>query len=279
MERQFKKICELGQNRRKLALDEAGGLWRYDSGWQPVDFNGLYGGYYPSCRFTDLCATDKDFVAAGISENGMPAAYRSLLGGVWDQISLMAVSPVSGCVQVLGCPVALLWDKDTHQLFMVCDSGMLVTIPDCPKCIRIRHITDQAIIRAKLTEGYIQAELADQSRIRILIQEAVQFRASFSYAGMCLNRDGGWLVDLSVGLRGRKTAQDEIFDSICSPDQYVHLETESVGDWLSTVNKDRFVAFICDFGIQADEAASYARARGFFKAVSLGGWRPLLHTQ
>ena len=275
MARQFKKICELGQSRRKLALDEAGGLWRYDSGWQPVDFNGLYSGYYTSCRFTALCATDKDFVAAGISEDGMPAAYRSLLGGVWDKISLMAVSPVNGCIQVFGCPVALLWDNDTRQLFMLCDNGTLVTIPDCPKCIRICHMTDQAVTDAKLTEGYIQAELADQSQIRLPVQEAAQFRVSFSYARLCLNRDGGWLADLSIG----KTEQDDTVDRICSSNQYIHLEIEAVGDWLKSLSRDQFVAFICDFGVQADEAAAYARAHGFSKAVSLGGWRPLMHTQ
>ena len=56
---------------------------------------------------------------------------------------------------------------------------------------------------------------------------------------------------------------------------------EEVTDWLreelSRDGQERFVAFWCDYGVQADAAADQARSMGYEKAFSLGGEREYLH--
>ena len=52
-------------------------------------------------------------------------------------------------------------------------------------------------------------------------------------------------------------------------------------DWLRETltrdGKERFLAFWCDYGVQADAAAAGARRMGYTMAFSLGGEREFLH--
>ena len=76
----FLTICSDAAGRVRLALAADGTLWKsFDGGsqggkdqnagkdengafahWDPVDFNGLYAGYYTPCHFTALVGTNVD---------------------------------------------------------------------------------------------------------------------------------------------------------------------------------------------------------------------------
>lgn len=51
------------------------------------------------------------------------------------------------------------------------------------------------------------------------------------------------------------------------------MQVDDVEDWLRTQPKDRFIAFLCHYGAQADRAARYAREDEYREAYSLGGAR------
>lgn len=277
-----------GQNGRPwMALAEDGTLWTHPylsgpadgvvlsdmEGWQPVNFNENYAGYYEACDFTALACTTKDFVVAGLGKDGLPYVYRSLLGGVWDQISLTGGNPVSGWIRADGRINGILYQELTNQIFLYCDNGQLVTLPDCPKCVRIRQVSDQAVVSGKICGEHLELELADHTVLRVGMSDVMQLRVSYSYAKKCL-KDGGSVVWL-----GRDLPDFERLTEACLEAKCEVLNIDKLREWLEVQQKDMFMAFWCDFGTQADEAAACARRMGFDKAYSLGGARQALHVE
>lgn len=256
----IKKVCKEIKHtdcvQTWIGLDDRGSLWistgsaASSEEWKPILFNQMYKGYYPECHFTAIGATENDYVAAGIGEDGLPYVFRSLMGGVWESINLVCGNQLSGYQRVLGRIVEILYDVKTRQLFMPCDNGELLTIPDCPKCAKIQKLTDEKIVKGSFSEDrrYIILITDKGKELRVGHEEAVQIRISPDYADKRIN-EGGVLVDL------RKMQEDD------------------VEDWLDTQPKDKFIAFICHYGVQADRATKLARKKGYENAYSLGGAR------
>ena len=134
----FIQICEQKNMNLKIALDKEGNLWKSNAEWQPIAFNENYQGYYPFCTFTAIAATDVDFVAAGMGEDGLPYVYRSVMGGVWESANMLAGSPLNGFVRASGKVNRIVYDGTSRQIFLLCANGELVTMPDCPRCVRVR---------------------------------------------------------------------------------------------------------------------------------------------
>lgn len=280
----FIQICEQKNMNLKIALDKEGNLWKSNAEWQPIAFNENYQGYYPFCTFTAIAATDVDFVAAGVGEDGLPYVYRSVMGGVWESANLLAGSPLNGFVRASGKVNRIVYDGTSRQIFLLCANGELVTMPDCPKCVRVRKVTDCALV-----DGQIQTEinglLPEQSisgqrlvlinergeKIILNQYEMTQVRASLSYVREQLKK-GGFLVDL----RKKDGAETDFLGGI-RKEQVLHIESEELEEWLSVQPRELFVAFLCEYGTQADEAAHYARRHQFSRAYSLGGAGELFH--
>lgn len=280
----FIQICEQKNMNLKIALDKEGNLWKSNAEWQPIAFNENYQGYYPFCTFTAIAATDVDFVAAGMGEDGLPYVYRSVMGGVWESANLLAGSPLNGFVRASGKVNRIVYDGTSRQIFLLCANGELVTMPDCPKCVRVRKVTDCALV-----DGQIQTEinglLPEQStsgqrlvlinergeKIILNQYEMTQVRASLSYVREQLKK-GGFLVDL----RKKEGAETDFLGGI-RKEQVLHIESEELEEWLSVQPRELFVAFLCEYGTQADEAAHYARRHQFSCAYSLGGAGELFH--
>lgn len=280
----FIQICEQKNMNLKIALDKEGNLWKSNAEWQPIAFNENYQGYYPFCTFTAIAATDVDFVAAGMGEDGLPYVYRSVMGGVWESANLLAGSPLNGFVRASGKVNRIVYDGTSRQIFLLCANGELVTMPDCPRCVRVRKVTDCALV-----DGQIQTEinglLPEQSisgqrlvlinergeKIILNQYEMTQVRASLSYVREQLKKDG-FLVDL----RKKEGAETDFLGGI-RKEQVLHIESEELEEWLSVQPRELFVAFLCEYGTQADEAAHYARRHQFSRAYSLGGAGELFH--
>ncbi len=250
---EFLMICG-GEGRIYLALSSDGKLYRREEGkeWSTIDFNEDYKGYYPACRFTALAATEADFVAAAQAEDGLPYVFRTVRGGVWDMVNLTGGTALSGYVRASGKVNEVLYDNVTKQVFLLCDNGELVTLPDCPKCVRIGRVSTKALIQGRIVDKKIILQTEEGETLKISLQEAMQIRISVSYAEERLKREGQ-LIDLR------------------------RVETEELPELLRTLPADTFLAFICNYGIRSDEAARYARKLGFTQAFSLGGAKTLFH--
>ena len=301
--------CYQEKCRRWLGLDADGALWLKkgekaepgkdaDSGeyltaektgadWNPVSFNENYAGYYPMCIFTAIAVTDVDFVAAGVAEDGQPYVYRSIMGGVWESANLMGGSKLGGFVRASGRVNQILYDSAGRQIFLLCANGELVTMPDCPKCVRVRKVTDCA-----LTEGEVLVNDNEELQLVLLnargeklildAYEMTQVRASFSYVKEAL-KQGGYLVDLRRQREQKADSGDAgqeavLFDGI-RKEQILRMEQDDIENWLEHVEKDTLIAFLCEYGTQADEAAHYVRRHHFPRAYSLGGAGELFHVE
>lgn len=255
-------ICGLGQP--MLARTAAGLLMvNHSSGWESFDFNLLYAGQYPACRFTALAYAGQEFFLAGLDEFGHPHLFTSLLGGVWALRTLTASHPLLGTQQVSSEIVQILHDADQDQTFLISRSGQLATLADCPRCIRIRQVTDDGLVGGQLADGLLQLQKADGSEITIPVSDAVQVRVAKAFALDHLQSNPGVIVDLRSPV---EFAEGRIPGSI-------PISMNDLYDWLGSQTSAISVFFICRTGLLADDAARLARAQGFRQAWSLGGIR------
>ena len=79
-----------------------------------------------------------------------------------------------------------------------------------------------------------------------------------------------------MDLRKKEGAETDFLGGI-RKEQVLHIESEELEEWLSVQPRELFVAFLCEYGTQADEAAHYARRHQFSSAYSLGGAGELFH--
>ncbi|HAL73467.1 MAG TPA: hypothetical protein DCM45_00060 [Clostridiales bacterium] len=232
-------------------------------GWVPFDFNTFYAGLYPECTYTALTYTGSEFFLAGLDGGGCPHLFTSLLGGVWEMRSLSAVHPLLGTQQVSCEIIQILHDAEQNQTFLICRRGQLVTLSDCPKCIRICQVTTGELTGGRLEADQICLMKSDGTMLNLPIQDIAQLRVTFSFAQQHLQLNPGVIVDLRLPA---EFAEKSLPGSIQVP-------MEGFYDWLSGQSPSRSLFFVCRTGLMADDAVRLARSQGFRQAWSLGGIR------
>ena len=267
-EQELLDVCR-GENGVWLGRTAEGELFtRVAGGWQPYDFNGLHEGYYPYCTFTALAQAGGAFYLAGTDKAGLPHVFLSLLGGVWEEQNLIARNPVRGEVRAEGEVVRILYDAQEKQVFLLCRGGQLVTLPDCPKCVRILPLHRPDVIDGRLEDGEITVRFADGGEERVNVKNAVQYRVAKSFAQQLIQQ-GGVLVDVRTP---EAYAEDTVPGS-------VNVPLEELDLWLNGQLQSRILVFVCRTGSLADVAVRYARRQGFARAYSLGGTLALAHME
>ena len=255
-------VCGPGQP--LLARSAADGLMiNQGGGWRPFGFNDLYQGEYPACNFTALAYAGSEFYLAGLNPAGQPHLFTSLLGTVWEMRSLTTTHPLLGTQRAAGAIVKILFEDEQNQVFLVCSSGQLVTLSDCPKCIRIQQVSDQELLGGRIDGGQLILNLADGREAAITLSDAVQYRVALSFMQGHLKNGSGLIVDLRSNV---EFASGNLPGSI-------NITMDDLPEWLGEQSIDQAFFFICRVGLLADDAARLARNRGFRKAWSLGGIR------
>ena len=232
-----------------------------------LDFNTLYAGYYPRCTFTAVAAGGGLFYAAGLDTDGRPRLFTSLSGGVWEERPLAARDPLGGVVRAEGRVLRVLFAEEARQAFLVTDAAQVVTLPDCPKCLRVRPLP-QRPTDARLSGDALEIDFADSTRTRIPLTALTQYRVSWSYADRLL-RQGARIVDL-------READDFARGHLPGS---VNVPFARLADWLSGRGQGEALLFLCRTGALADEAADYARGEGWAFAYSMGGLNAFGHIE
>lgn len=248
-----------------LGLSPAGELYTAQgaAAFLPVDFNGLYQGYYPPCRFTAVAFCDGAYCAAGTGPQGETMLYRSLLGGVWEPANLVMQTPTGAVRRPMGPCVAILHHGASGQLLLVCQNGQLVTLPDCPKCVSIRSISAEPLLAAALEGEELVAATISGRQLRLPVAGAVQYRVSRGFTAALL-QGGGVLADV-------RNADDHEENGL---PQSVCLPLQALEQGLAAYAQSTPLVFYCENGAKADQAARYARQQGYSKAYSMGGLLP-----
>jgi phage shock protein E len=251
--------CRSPGGERHFAVSREGLLYsRRGEEWELFDFNRLYKDHYPSCVFTALENYGGVFYLAALDSGGLPHLFSSLMGGVWEKLNLTMRGPLSGEVRTTGRILRILQDPGSRQLFLVCANGQLVTLPDCPQCVRVQQAADAEVRDGKIEGNLIRLFLADGSE-KIAALEA-QYRVSLSFVNENI-LPHGILVDLRSP--GEFTA-DHLHRS-------VNVPMDRLSSWLGSRDKNIPLVFLCRTGVLADTAVLLARSLGFVRAYSLGG--------
>ncbi|MDR1642154.1 MAG: rhodanese-like domain-containing protein [Clostridiales bacterium] len=259
----FASVCDIPSGRR-LALDPSGAL-HFSSGedWTLYDFNAIYKGFEPHCFFTAIACHSGLIYIAGVDDTGLPHIFASLSGQSWERLNLAMQLPGGRSIRASGRIIRILHDPSRDQLFLVCQNGELVTLPDCPKCVKIRQAVSGVVADAWIEGEDIVIRLDDGTEKKISIDDAAQLRVSLSYASQKLLPDGGLIADLRP-----EASLPEMAGSVWVP-------FESLNDWLAAQDKNAPLIFVCERGTRSDYAAKLAHKMGFGKAFSLGGMKDL----
>lgn len=261
MDGAWKAVCRAEDQDVWLGVDDTGkAFFRRDGKWEFYDFNALHRGYYDPCRFTTAARAGGLFYLAGLDEAGAPHVFSSLLGGVWEERNLTARRPMEGEVRASGAVKRILYDDDSTQVFLICQNGQLVTLPDCPKCVRILDLPGGPAEDGWLEDGCVAVRMTSGAVERVPLSKAVQYRVSESFAAQQM-QNGACLVDLR---NPGEFAAGHMAGS-------VNVPMEDMDLWLRGRDPGQTVIFVCRTGIQADEAVRYARRAGFSHSYSLGG--------
>ncbi len=241
-----------------LRIDAGGSLILSTNGEEHIfDFNACYKGFFPCCRWT--CTYEGNLLyMAGTDEYEIPHLFSSIGGEVWTEVCIGSRNSFIS-EREYGDILRILYDEKSRQIFLVTRKGCLVTLPDCPKCVRVRHISSANLVDGRIEDGVIVLtdEKGAQSKISLCI--AVQYQCTYAFAKSML-KDGGVVIDL----RSRESHQtDPILPSLS-------MDFDEIDDMLQTIPKYTPLFFFCRHGYQADQAALIARRGGFEKAYSLG---------
>ena len=113
--------------------------------WDIFDFNQVYSGFYKSCRFTKVLATENRIAAAGINYDGSPVFMFSNQGKVWTERQL-SYTDEQGAPGILdGLPADIFYDGPEDQFFLVCTNGKLLKLPSCSQCNKLTVVSEQKI--------------------------------------------------------------------------------------------------------------------------------------
>ncbi len=221
------------------------------------DFNQNYKGFYPTCRWT-AAGRGRLLYLAGTDENHVPRLFSSAEGEVWSEVNITSRYGLPD-PREYGDVIRVLHNVSDSQIFLVTRNGYLVTLPDCTKCVRARHVSDQMLKDGKLEADDILLTDENGEKIRIPAATVMQYRCAFSFAKPFLN-NGGLLFDL----RSSREQQEMPVAAAIS------LNLEDMKGLLVKMPKNRPMFFFCTHGYLADQAVRDAREAGFDHAYSMG---------
>lgn len=238
-----------------------------------VNFCENYAGYYPACRFTAIACKEGTFYAAGIDMEGKPHLFASLMGRVWNETKLVDFHAKR---QASGKIVRILYEEDENQMYLICENGTLITVPDCVRCIRIWQVTEKRVADGLLQERDIILCCKDGSQVRVPVSAARQYRASAEYIAEQFVENGGYLVDFRHGQTGAaenvlRENLPQILHRVVTDGNgvYTSIEFANFRGWLDDMPQATVIAFVCESGVLSDEAALYARRLGWKRAYSI----------
>ncbi len=103
-----------------------------------IDFNKKYQGYYPPSIFS--CADyieSLGYLIAGMNDQGEAVAFQSFNGDVWKPLNLKAFTLYKGMLNVHSNIVEMYYSRLNDKLYLFCEDGHIILLPDCPVCVKI----------------------------------------------------------------------------------------------------------------------------------------------
>lgn len=238
-------------------------LWE-EGNWKMLDFNRVYAGYYPPCRFTAAGIIRGIYYLAGTDEHAAVHLFSSGGGSVWEPVNL-APRDQTDLPRHCGDVQAMLENPVDASLLLVCENGYVLTLPGCPKCVKGTH-WDEKFTGGSITGETLALSCESGNTVTISLAAVQQLRAGWPYAAARI-KAGGVVIDL----RGEDAAPvlaGAVRETL--PQAMLHLRQGRYAG--------KPVFFFCYTGTHADTAALAARKLGFPQVYSLGGTAQIIET-
>ena len=110
--------------------------------WEIFDFNKTYQGYYKSCSFNKILCTPDHVAVIGENEDDQPVLFFSTGGKVWTERPLIYTDDLGQQAFLKKIPRDIHYDEVSNQHILVCDQGIMMTLPSCSHCNRLIKISD-----------------------------------------------------------------------------------------------------------------------------------------
>ena len=303
MKTDYQEICITNQNMLRITYA--------DGTVTELDFNACYRGYYPACRFTAAASGGRQLYAAGTDAEGVPHLFVSGTGSVWSPVSIQShTTPVPLCEY--GDIVRILYDSAGQTPYLVTRAGYLVILPDCPKCVRARKVSDVPVADARLiyessadarkSAAAAASDAAEKSAVSVPDGRDADAGAAEKRQAVCIGRACGILLtDITdtrreiplraadafriawptakpfLGSGGMLLDLRDPAEAAEHPLQGAFvIPPEGIGVLLDHLPKERYLFFVCETGAKAEDAVTEARSRGFSHAYTLGGTGDLI---
>ena len=232
--------------------------------WRELDFNRIYAGFYPQCRFTAVTDFQDTLYLAGIDSTDTVHLFCSSSGSVWEPMNAAPrdAPEIPACC---GKIVTLLGNPKDDSLLAVCENGYVITFPGCPKCVKAAN-WERHFVKGRIEGDVLRIDCTDGDCITVLLAAVQQVRVGWKYAAALLQQ-GGTLIDLRD-----EDAQPTLPGAV----------NQSLAQAMYLLKGGAYsgqpVFFFCYTGSQADIAAATARKIGYACAYSLGGQKQILET-
>lgn len=206
-----------------LALSDNGCLYTSDDNdeWERLDFNQIYKGYYPECVFTAIAYCKGVYYVAGTDAKGNLHLFSSLMCGVWERVRIRSFSPTQ---QQSDKCISILYHMKSEQVLLVCRSGIIITLPDCPRCVISQKVWNKTISEAVLENEEIVAKSVGGEILRVPVNSALQYRISRQHAAKLVQR-GAKLIDLCPDTEYTKPIEFEQSISLTFETLHTELRT------------------------------------------------------
>ncbi len=228
-----------------------------------MNYNTQYG-----CNVTFLKLVNwNGYFTALVYDNilGEKRVIRSGLGTVWQNVEYdtFAESDINFTYGM----TFNVNDIDVYgdQLYIACDEGIILVLPPCSKCYKLKKVSDINIDSIIFENGEIVLNKGNKNEFKIDISSVRQDNIS---------------VEEALNLRG----MGAILIDVREKDEFsaVHYE-DSVNIPLSEINsisqydKDKVLIFFCKSGGRAEKALKEAQKLGFVKVYNLGSVDKLIN--
>ena len=132
------------QGRLRALASENGVLWAVtdageivhgnpSSGWNVLDFNAQYAGYYPPMTFWAVAVGGGSIFVAGTDPGGSPAVFTSSRGTVWSERTL-DYTEAGSTFTFTALPMALSYDTAQDRFYLLGSGGEELALPGCSHC-------------------------------------------------------------------------------------------------------------------------------------------------
>lgn len=113
--------------------------------WEIFDFNQVYSGFYKSCRFTKVLATEDRIAVAGINNDSSPVFIFSNQGKVWTERQLIYTDEQGAQSMLDGLPADFFYDGPADQFYLICTNGKLLKLPSCSHCNELSVVSKEKL--------------------------------------------------------------------------------------------------------------------------------------